>query len=59
MEAVKSYGSIYLEGDEEVNYKLGRVYSLVGERERAKKHLEVAIRINPNGPFYKKYMEYG
>lgn len=57
-QAIQLYLAIYSPRDEQLNYKLGRAYSLAGDKSNAKKYLENAIRIDPNGPHYKKYFEY-
>ena len=38
--SLECYQQVYLLEDEEINYKLGRLYSMMGEKEEGKKLLE-------------------
>jgi Tfp pilus assembly protein PilF len=43
--------------ESEANYRLGELYALLGERERAVSHLTAALEKAPNGPWGKKSEE--
>jgi len=41
----------------EANYRLGELYTALGDRKRAASHLEAAVEKAPNGPWGKKSEE--